>query len=97
MSRIELAPALAEDFERILDHLAQYEITDGDSRIRDIMAAIGMLERNPLIGRPAGDNRELIIGKDARGYVALYRYIDALDIVFVLALRHQREAGYVRL
>ncbi|WP_293374242.1 type II toxin-antitoxin system RelE/ParE family toxin [Nevskia sp.] len=97
MSRIELAPALAEDFERVLVHLAQYEITDGDSRIRDIMAAIGMLERNPLIGRPAGDNRELIIGKDARGYVALYRYIDALDIVFVLALRHQREAGYVRL
>ena len=97
MSRIELAPGLMEDFERILDHLARHEVQDGASRMQDIIAAIGMLERNPLIGRPAGDNRELIIGKGARGYVALYRYIDAFDTVFVLALRHQREAGYVRL
>ena len=97
MSSIELARELAEDFERILDHLAEHEVQDGAARIQDIVAAIGMLERNPLIGRPAGDNRELIIGKGARGYVALYRYVDALDTVFVLALRHQREAGYVRL
>ncbi len=97
MSSIELARELAEDFERILDHLAEHEVQDGAARIQDIVAAIGMLERNPLIGWPAGDNRELIIGNGARGYVALYRYVDALDTVFVLVLRHQREAGYVRL
>lgn len=97
LSRIELAPALAEDFERILAHLAQHEVQDGASRIQDIIAAIGLLERNPLIGRPAGDNRELVIGKGSRGYVALYRYVDAIDTVFILALRNQREAGYGRL
>lgn len=96
MARIELSPGLADDFERILDHLARHEVQDGVSRMQDIIDAIGMLERNPLIGRPAGNNRELIIGKDARGDVALYRYIDPLDTIFVLALRHQREAGYVR-
>jgi hypothetical protein len=38
--------------------------------------------------------RELVIGRDARGYVALYRYAPEIDTVFVLAIRSQREAGY---
>jgi hypothetical protein len=31
-----------------------------------------------------------------RGYVALYRYVEQADTVFVLAIRSQREAGYGR-
>jgi toxin ParE1/3/4 len=59
------------------------------------MRAIYVLERNPLIGRPArGEPRELVIGRRARGYVALYRYVAELDTVFVLAIRSQKEAGY---
>lgn len=38
--------------------------------------------------------RELVIGKRARGYVALYRYVAEIDVVFVLAIRSQREAGW---
>ncbi len=54
-----------------------------------------MLERNPLIGRPTqGDLRELVIGRRARGYVALYRYVAELDVVFMLAIRSQKEGGY---
>jgi hypothetical protein len=50
-----------------------------------------------MIGRPAdADKRELVIGRDARGYVALYRYISEIDTVFILALRGQREAGYTK-
>jgi toxin ParE1/3/4 len=95
MSRIELAPELADDFERILDHLAQYEVEDAPSRIREIIEAIDVLEHNPLIGRPVeADKRELVIGRRSRGYVALYRYVSEIDTVFVLALRSQREAGY---
>ena len=60
-----------------------------------------MLEHNPLIGRPVNtlnqDQRELVIGRDAKGNVALYRYIEVIDTVFVLALRSQREAGYANL
>lgn len=37
-----------------------------------------------------------MIGRHARGYVALYRYIAEIDTVFVLALRGQREAGYTK-
>lgn len=97
MSRIEFAPEVREDFERILRHLAEHEVEDAASRVQDIIAAIDVLERNPLIGRPAGDNRELVIGRGSRGYVALYRYVAAVDTVFVLAVRSQREAGYARL
>ena len=97
MARVELAPELADDFDRILDHLARHEVDDARSRVQDIVAAITVLERNPFIGRPVdGDRRELVIGRRSRGYIALYRYIAEVDTVFVLAVRGQREAGYVR-
>ena len=97
MSRIELAPELGEDFDRILDHLAGHDVEDPPSRIREILHAIDVLEHNPFIGRPADGNlRELVIGRRSRGYLALYRYIAEIDTVFVLALRSQREAGYTR-
>jgi hypothetical protein len=40
--------------------------------------------------------RELLIGRESRGYVALYRFVAAIDTVFVLAVRRQRESGYKR-
>jgi len=35
-----------------------------------------------------------VIGRRARGYVALYRYVAELDTAFVLAIRGQKEAGF---
>ena len=97
MSRIELASDIVKDFDRILEHLNQYEVTDAASRIEEILQAVSVLEHNPLIGRPArADIRELIIGRQTRGYVALYGYVPEIDTVFVLAIRSQREAGYDR-
>jgi len=97
MSRIELAPEVGDDLDRILEHLFAHQAAGAASRIEDIMRAIDVLERNPLIGRPArADFRELVIGRRAHGYVALYRYVAELDTVFVLAIRGQKEAGYTR-
>jgi toxin ParE1/3/4 len=97
LSRIELAPEVADDFDRILNHLAEFAAKDRNERIDEIVQAIGVLDNNPLIGRPVvGKMNELIIGRDAHGYVALYRYVAAIDTGFVLAIRAQREAGYVR-
>jgi plasmid stabilization system protein ParE len=97
MARIELAPEVGDDIERILDHLAEYQAEDAPARIQEIIQAIAVLEQNPLIGRPAeADKRELIIGRRSRGHVALYRYVMDIDTVFVLALRSQREAGYTQ-
>jgi len=56
-----------------------------------------LLETNPEIGRPFApqpDLRELVIAFGDSGYVALYRYEREDDAVYVLAFRHQREAGY---
>jgi plasmid stabilization system protein ParE len=56
-----------------------------------------LLESNPQIGRPDPDFpelRELVISFGDSGYVALYRYEPADDAVYLLAFRHQKEAGY---
>jgi plasmid stabilization system protein ParE len=96
VTRIELAPEVADDFERIIEHLATYRVAQPEQRIDDIIRALDVLENNPLIGRPAANGtRELIIGRRAHGYLALYRHITAIDTVLVLAVRSQREAGYV--
>jgi len=97
LSRIELAVEVGDDFDRILDHLDQYQVATPARRIREIIEAFNVLEHNPLIGRPLNnDKRELVIGRRSHGYVALYRYLAEVDTVFILAVRAQREAGYAR-
>jgi plasmid stabilization system protein ParE len=50
---------------------------------------------HPLLGRPTEHGlRELLISRGRTGYVALYQYDAAADKVLVLAVRHQREAGF---
>jgi toxin ParE1/3/4 len=94
VAQIELAPEVADDFDRIITHLTAHDVEDVAGRVRDIIHALDVLESNPQIGRPApGDKRELIIGRGSRGYVALYRDVPEIDTVFILALS-QREAGY---
>ncbi|WP_414040164.1 type II toxin-antitoxin system RelE/ParE family toxin [Acidithiobacillus sp. M4-SHS-6] len=56
-----------------------------------------LLETAPDIGRPFSEMpelRELVIAFGDAGYVALYRHEPADDAVYVLAFRHQKEAGY---
>lgn len=56
-----------------------------------------LLETEPSIGRPDNEDptlRELVMGFGDSGYVALYKLDVAADVVYVLAFRHQREAGY---
>ena len=56
-----------------------------------------LLETTPDMGRPIPELpelRELLIGFGDSGYVALYRHEPIDDAVYVLAFRHQKEAGY---
>jgi ParE toxin of type II toxin-antitoxin system, parDE len=56
-----------------------------------------VLETTPDIGKPPNNLeglREVIIGFGDSRYVALYRHDPAAGAVYVLAFRHQREAGY---
>lgn len=97
MARVEFLPSVNKDLRRIIGHLEQYEAEHVQARLGEIVSASTVLTDNPLIGRlTRNDLRELVIGQGAHGYIALYRYVIALDTVFVLAVRAQREAGYTR-
>lgn len=97
LARIEFAPEVSEDLDRILDHLSLHDVDNAPSRIRDIIQAISVLDTNPLIGRPVRRyKRELVIGRSPHGYLALYRFVPEIDTELILALRSQREAGYKR-
>jgi plasmid stabilization system protein ParE len=61
-----------------------------------IYSAVGSLATHPFVGRRVeGDLRELVISYGATGYIALYRFDIQRDEVRVLALRSQREIGYL--
>ncbi|MEO7008564.1 MAG: type II toxin-antitoxin system RelE/ParE family toxin [Caldimonas sp.] len=97
MARVELAPEVFDDFDRFFDHIARFDLDNAPERIDEILQALQILVSSPVIGRPIkGGKRELVIGNVSRGYVALYRYVNAIDTVFVLAVRSQRESGYKR-
>ena len=46
----------------------------------------------PYPGMP--ELRELVIGFGDSGYAALYRHEPTVDTIYILAFRHQKEAGY---
>ena len=95
MSRVVLERAVFNDIDRITRHLIAHEANDLPGRIGEIFDALDILAQHPLIGWLAATPwRELVIGRDARGYVARYRYDRVDDTVYVVALRAQREAGF---
>lgn len=66
---------------------------------RLIEGSFALLETEPEMGRVFDDLlglRELIIPFGKSGYVALYRYDIKTDSLYVLAFRHQKEAGYLK-
>ena len=96
-TRIVLVPEVLDDFDRFFEHIAQFDPGSAPERIGEIVQAIDILQQSPAIGRKVKNGkRELVIGRGTRGYVALYRHVPALDTVFVLAVRAQREAGFKR-
>ena len=61
-----------------------------------IASAFESLGAHPFVGRRVEDElRELVISYGATGYIALYRFDVQRDEVRILALRHQREIGYL--
>jgi plasmid stabilization system protein ParE len=61
-----------------------------------IQTAVDALALHPLLGRRVrGDVRELVISYGRTGYLALYRFVVTRDEVRILAIRHQRELGFV--
>ena len=96
MAQLIYTPRALADLERLVDFLRESESVAALETIELITEAVAILANHPGIGRPAEQElRELVISRGVTGYLALYSYEAAHDTVLVLAIRHQREAGYV--
>jgi addiction module RelE/StbE family toxin len=95
LAQIIYASQALADIERLTDFLLETSPAAAIETLTLITEAIEILENHSLIGRPAEqDMRELVISRGVTGYLALYSYEEAHDTVLILAIRHQREAGY---
>lgn len=96
MPRLIWSPAALLDVQRLNRFLAEKNADAAKRAIKKIRDGVKVIARHPQIGRPAEEMdpeyRELLIDFGDSGYVALYRHEG--DLVTVLALRHQKEAGY---
>ena len=95
MTRWLVSVDAAQDLEELVDFLRTHQADYAVETIDLILNALNILEQHPHIGRLVQNQlRELIISRGKTGYVALYEYDESADVVLVLAIRHQREAGY---
>ncbi|HBX40808.1 type II toxin-antitoxin system RelE/ParE family toxin [Vibrio sp. 2026] len=96
MSQVIFAPAAIRDLERLREFLRPKNPTAAERAAKAIIQGVQALGELPRIGRPIEDMpeefRDWLIDFGDSGYVARYR-IDG-DTVVVLAIRHQKEAGF---
>lgn len=97
MARLIYSERALADLERLVDFLADADPGAAEATVDLIDEAVTTLARHPMIGRPVEHGlRELVISRGRTGYVALYSFDAHHDDVLLLAIRHQREAGYGR-
>lgn len=97
MPRVIITEGATQGLERCRCFLAEKNPQAANRAGQAIERHFALLETEPGIGRPLDDLpelRELIIPFGDTGYIALYRYEANVDSIYVLAFRHQREAGY---
>jgi addiction module RelE/StbE family toxin len=95
MAQVIYSDGALADFERIIEFLLETSSETAVEALASIRSAVTILETHPLIGRRIeGQIRELVISHAATGYLALYAVEPSLDLVRVVRIRHQREAGY---
>jgi plasmid stabilization system protein ParE len=96
MPQVIITQTALADIARLRDFLRSKDAEAAQEAGNAIIQAIYSLRQFPERGRNVdwlGENyRELVIKFGGTGYVAIYR-IDGLK-VSVLAVRHQKEAGY---
>lgn len=94
---IVYAEEALDDLERIFEFNVEREPAGALRHVEVVRDAVTILERHPHVGRPFGGSaglRELIVSHGATGYVVLYEHSAAENLIRIVAVRHQREAGY---
>ena len=95
MARVQITVRALADLERLFDFLAEHNPKLARERMLSVRRALELLADHPFLGRQAEDGRrELILSRGRFGYVAKYRWVAAEDVILILAVRHQLEAGY---
>jgi plasmid stabilization system protein ParE len=95
LARVIYSDEALEDLERIIEFLLATSPETAGAALGQIRGAVSVLAAHPQIGRRVDvHRRELVISHGATGYLAHYRYDARPDLVRVLRVRHQREAGY---
>jgi plasmid stabilization system protein ParE len=96
MPRLIWSPQAQRDVQRLYRFLASKNPDSAKRAAKSIRQGVKVLAHQPAVGRPLEDMdpeyREWLIDFGHSGYVALYRI--AGDETIILAVRHQREAGY---
>lgn len=96
MPQLIWTSAALRDVQRCYRFLAPKSQVAASRAITAIRESMQIIEAHPEAGRPAAKMdpafREWLIGFGDSGYVVLYRLDE--DQAVVLAVRHQREAGY---
>jgi addiction module RelE/StbE family toxin len=94
VARLKYLPQALADLARLGEFLHEHDPRLAELALDRICEAILILKDHPMIGRLVENrHRELIISRGRTGYVALYRFDEVKDMVLVLGVRHQREAG----
>lgn len=97
MARLIYSARALSDLERLTDFLLETDPAAALATADLIIQAVEILVDHPLIGRPAEQGlRELVISRGRSGYLALYSFELRQGAILVLAVRHQREAGYAQ-
>ena len=82
---------------RLTDFLIQQLPDVAGRTVEIVLSALDILSRHPKIGWPVKLGlRELVISRGASGFLALYQYDEAQDLVLVLRVRHRRVSGYAQ-
>ncbi|MDH4215480.1 MAG: type II toxin-antitoxin system RelE/ParE family toxin [Gallionella sp.] len=97
MPYVRLSVRAQSDISRLHAFLLEKDSNAAKRAVLAIREAFIPLKQSHMIGRPVedyGDLRELVIDFGASGYLALYRFELPLDVVTILAIKHQRENDY---
>lgn len=96
MATVVYSKRALDHIERAFTFLRDKNPDAAQNAVVAIQSAVDNLAAHPLVGRRLeGELRELIISYGHSGYVALYRFVVSSDEVRILAIRHQREIGFV--
>ena len=96
MPHLIWSPSALQDVHRVYQFLAENNIDAAKRAAKAIRDGVKILAHQPEVGRPVEEMdpeyREWLIDFGDSGYIALYRYDGRMAVI--LAVRHQKEAGY---